>query len=338
MKPIKIAKTISLLSSLIKTNRNCKRLKFVFIENSIMQATNLETLISFKSDKQDGVYQIYGDNLEPTTEHALSDFPSLPVVDNFLCSINRTELINSLETVKLFTNTSTTMSPLYNILLDLKPTQSNIIACDGNCMKIIPIPVYELKEDTQLLISPKIIPYLKGLDSELVKIYVNQEQMQIMFSTDNVKIITKLENHKYPTYTDIIPSQFKYQIAFNQSELNKILTELTPYVKQSNDDDLTVTINQDNLNFNFIIPNGLEKNYTLPIELATISSSYIIKKPTSGVIIMPFESIDTPDKMFKIKHSYLLNSINSFDSENLYLCLQENYKNDAMYINEMPLI
>lgn len=109
-------------------------------------------------------------------------------------------LVESLNAALLTVSKSELQPMLTNILLEFQKNLLHVVSTDTHCLYMKKHTIEsDLKE--QLMISPKIAKALDGF----VKITVYFNSQNITFESDQITVITKQVDGKYPNYKKVIP-------------------------------------------------------------------------------------------------------------------------------------
>ena len=155
----------------------------------------------------------------------VKDFPSLPEINekkSFKLSV--AEFINALKSVYYSASLST-----------IKPEISSVYIYSKNNypLTVVATDSFRLAEKTLKQkfsdFTPVIVPYRNIV--EIIRVFENQEgnikiifdKNQIMLSTDNIKLISRVTEGVYPDYKQLIPKKFTTTVLMDKTELNNAL-------------------------------------------------------------------------------------------------------------------
>ncbi|MFA6183908.1 MAG: DNA polymerase III subunit beta [Parcubacteria group bacterium] len=88
------------------------------------------------------------------------------------------------------------------------------------------------------------------------KILITIEDNQIFFDVNDIKMVSRLINGKYPPYKQIIPSEFKTEILINKGELLQAIKIASVFTKK-NDGEINIIVENDK---NLIIKSELQES------------------------------------------------------------------------------
>ncbi len=136
-------------------------------------------------------------------------------------------------------------------------------------------------------------------DSEFIEISIDNNQ--IFFKINNVKLVSRLINNKYPDYNQIIPTEFKTDIIINKNDLLQAV-KIASFFTKTNDGEIKIEINSNN--------NILKiKSQTQEIGETETDLSIKIKGENQDIILNP---------------RYFIDGINNFDTENISISINNN--------------
>lgn len=157
------------------------------------------------------------------------DFPIIPEVEgNFLFSISASELKENLPRLLNSVSVDNTRIELNGINILLFEKEIALAATDSFRLSEAIIQVKpENNEDYLMFVSKNnsiIIPantfseVLRSITPETDEVKVVIEENQVFFQVDNVRIVSRLINGKYPEYKQIIPQKLGTQVLINKDE------------------------------------------------------------------------------------------------------------------------
>jgi len=95
------------------------------------------------------------------------------------------------------------------------------------------------------------------------KTLITIEDNQIFFDVDDVKMVSRLINGKYPPYKQIIPNTFKTEVLINKNELLQAIKIASVFTKKT-DGEISMVINNDE---NLIVKSELQESGENQVEL-----------------------------------------------------------------------
>ena len=155
-----------------------------------------------------------------------NDYPNTPSVDEQSVEINSTDLQQSISKVLFATAND-----------DLKPTLSGIYFDNGfivatDAHKLVKV---ETNIDADFILPKKASQQLKNLLPKDTNVALQYNQTNALFSFDNITIITRLVDGKYPNYNAVIPKENPNRLSINRQEFISVLKRMEVFAnKQTN--------------------------------------------------------------------------------------------------------
>lgn len=200
-----IAVPHSTLLNLLKTFNN---------ETITLSALNNTLTITASS----GEYQLAYDDA--------NDYPSTPNVDGQGTEINSIDLQQSISKVLFATAND-----------DLRPTLSGVYFDNGfivatDAHKLVKV---ESSINGNFILPKKASQQLKNLLPKDTNVTLQYNQTNALFSFDNITIITRLIDGKYPNYEAVIPKENPNRLSINRQEFISVLKRMEVFAnKQTN--------------------------------------------------------------------------------------------------------
>jgi DNA polymerase-3 subunit beta len=147
------------------------------------------------------------------------DFPIIPEFGGkFLFSLSGNELRESLPKLLVCVSLDGTRPELGGINVSLAEEEIGLASTDSFRLLEIKIKIktekkeeyaaFMVKNNSLIVPSGTLAEVLRALGSETQEVMVAVEENQIFFQIDNVRIVSRLINGKYPEYKQIIPKEF----------------------------------------------------------------------------------------------------------------------------------
>ncbi|HPN54673.1 MAG TPA: DNA polymerase III subunit beta [Candidatus Moranbacteria bacterium] len=155
------------------------------------------------------------------------DFPIIPEMEgDFLFSLPAQEIKEAIPRLAVCVSPDSTRPELSGINMVLQKNEVRLAATDSFRLSeaVISLKI-ENETNLSLLLEKKnsiIIPLnavmevLRVIDNNTQEIKVGIEESQIFFQVDNVRIVSRLINGKYPEYSQIIPKQFATKVVLEK--------------------------------------------------------------------------------------------------------------------------
>lgn len=130
----------------------------------------------------------------------------------------------------------------------------------------------EIKGDLNVLSSESfIIPAetfrelnkILNSSEDIGKTMITIENNQIFFDIDDIKIVSRLINGKYPPYRQIIPSTFKTEVSINKAELLQSIKIASVFTKKT-EGEINIITQDDN---KLIVKSGLQESGENQVDL-----------------------------------------------------------------------
>ncbi len=158
------------------------------------------------------------------------DFPIIPEMEgDFLFSIDAQELREHLSKLITCVSLDSTRPELTGINMMLFADEVHLAATDS--FRLAESVLVAKPKDTQIYAAfleknpSAIVPMhtmaevLRVIGQQTQEVLVGIEESQIFFQVDNVRIVSRLINGKYPPYKQIIPQSFKTKIVLEKDEV-----------------------------------------------------------------------------------------------------------------------
>ncbi len=170
-------------------------------------------------------------SVEATMKGLLAqDFPIIPEMEgSFLFSLPAQEIKESIPRLISCASLDSSRPELSGVNMLLFENEIHMAATDSFRLAESVVPIKKENEEEYKLFVEKnnslIIPantlseVLRVISPETKDIKVSIEESQIFFQIDNVRIVSRLINGKYPEYKQIIPKQFSTKIIVLRDEL-----------------------------------------------------------------------------------------------------------------------
>jgi DNA polymerase-3 subunit beta len=151
------------------------------------------------------------------------DFPIIPEMEGeFLFSLPAQEIREAIPRLAICVSLDSTRPELTGFNVVLQKNEVHIAATDSFRLAEAVISLKKEKEQLYDIFTDKttsiIVPLntfsevFRVIDNETQEIKVGIEESQIFFQVDNVRIVSRLINGKYPEYRQIIPQQFTTKV------------------------------------------------------------------------------------------------------------------------------
>jgi len=196
------------------------------ISNFINNLPSKETVILEAKDQN---LIIISDKYEANIKGlSAQEFPIIPdMEDDFLFTLSAQEVKNVIP--KIFTSVSldTTRPEISGVNINFSQKNITLATTDSFRLSEIIISIKQ-KENYNLFIekNPSLIVPINTFSevtrlivSETEEVKVGIEENQIFFQIDNIRVVSRLINGKYPEYRQIIPQKFETTMIADKEEL-----------------------------------------------------------------------------------------------------------------------
>jgi DNA polymerase-3 subunit beta len=158
------------------------------------------------------------------------DFPIIPEFNgDFMFSFSGNDLKENLPKILSCVSLDGTRPELGGVNVVLENKEVALAATDSFRLFEVKCPITIKKEDefkallskTSSIIIPSgtLLEVLRVISQEDQEVEVVVEENQIFFQIDNVRIVSRLINGKYPEYKQIIPREFSTKAIINKEEV-----------------------------------------------------------------------------------------------------------------------
>lgn len=179
--------------------------------------------VEMKTDKQQ--IQIYTEKSQ-TKINGLpeDDFPLIPVIERKeKIVVDSKELKKAIQNTSFAASTDSTRIEISGILFKIDSDSFYLVATDSYRLAERKIKLKEKKCNEREVIIPiktlqEVARILPDEDSD-VEIYFTENQ--ILFLTQNIEIVSRLVDGRYPDYKQIIPQNHKTKVVINRNEFIK---------------------------------------------------------------------------------------------------------------------
>ena len=183
--------------------------------------------IEINSDN--GRYKLAGENA--------TDFPKVPqVTDGYSIDLSSELLSNAISNTIFSTSTDELRPAMTGIFLKLSTSSCTFVSTDGHrLVKYVRSDISGDEVDHEMILPRKSLNLLKStLPSEKssdVKLEFNASNA--FFSFDNVKMVCRLIDERYPDYENVIPLDNSNNIVIDKSEVLSSLKRISIYANKT---------------------------------------------------------------------------------------------------------
>ena len=183
--------------------------------------------IEINSDN--GRYKLAGENA--------TDFPKVPqVTDGYSIDLSSELLSNAISNTIFSTSTDELRPAMTGVFLKLSTSSCTFVSTDGHrLVKYIRSDISGDEVDHEMILPRKSLNLLKSTlpsdKSSDVKLEFNASNA--FFSFDNVKMVCRLIDERYPDYENVIPLDNSNNIVIDKSEVLSSLKRISIYANKT---------------------------------------------------------------------------------------------------------
>ena len=197
-----------------------------------------EQPITFSIDDENYNIEINSDNgrYKLAGENA-TDFPKVPqVTDGYSIDLSSELLSNAISNTIFSTSTDELRPAMTGIFLKLSTSSCTFVSTDGHrLVKYIRSDISGDEVDHEMILPRKSLNLLKSTlpsdKSSDVKLEFNASNA--FFSFDNVKMVCRLIDERYPDYENVIPLDNSNNIVIDKSEVLSSLKRISIYANKT---------------------------------------------------------------------------------------------------------
>lgn len=174
-----------------------------------------------------GRYRLAGENA--------TDFPKIPTVSNATLVDMSTEVLSSAIANTIFATSSDELRPaMTGVYINLSATNTTFVATDGHRLVRYRRVDIASPDSTTLIIPRKALNLLKStLPSENVPVSVEFNQSNAYFKFENIKMICRLIDERFPDYENVIPTENPNTMNINRQEILSSLKRIAIYANKT---------------------------------------------------------------------------------------------------------
>ena len=171
------------------------------------------------------------------------DFPLIPKLNKDQCFlIKAKDFKEAVASVSFAVSTSETRPEISGVFMSFKGKELILAATDSYRLAEKKVELVEntVAEEKKIIVPVKTLQEISrilGVFKEETSIeYAENLEIcltdnQIMFSYNNIELVSRLIEGQYPDYTQIIPTEFNSHVKFNISELSKAVKTTSLFTK-----------------------------------------------------------------------------------------------------------
>lgn len=197
-----------------------------------------EQPVTFSIDDQNYNIEINSDNgrYKLAGENS-ADFPKVPGVNDGYSSDINSEILNSAISNTIFSTSTDELRPaMTGVFFKLASTGCTFVSTDGHrLVKYIRTDIKGDEVDHDMILPRKSLNLLKSIlptdKSSDIKLDFNASNAY--FSFENIKMVCRLIDERYPDYDNVIPSDNSNSVTITKSELLGSLKRISIYANKT---------------------------------------------------------------------------------------------------------
>ena len=197
-----------------------------------------EQPVTFSIDDQNYNIEINSDNgrYKLAGENS-ADFPKVPGVNDGYSSDINSEILNSAISNTIFSTSTDELRPaMTGVFFKLSSTRCTFVSTDGHrLVKYIRTDIKGDEVDHDMILPRKSLNLLKSIlptdKSSDIKLDFNASNAY--FSFENIKMVCRLIDERYPDYNNVIPSDNSNTVTITKSELLGSLKRISIYANKT---------------------------------------------------------------------------------------------------------
>ncbi|MDF9798641.1 DNA polymerase-3 subunit beta [Catalinimonas alkaloidigena] len=174
-----------------------------------------------------GQYRLSGENA--------TDFPSIAKVEDGYDVEIPSDVLSSAVSNTLFATSTDELRPaMTGVYVNLKDDNSTFVATDGHrLIRYLRSDVHSSNK-TSLIIPRKALSLLKTtLPTDRVPVNVQFNASNVFFKFNNIQLICRLIDERYPDYENVIPKDNKNEMVINRLEFLSSLKRIAIYANKT---------------------------------------------------------------------------------------------------------
>ena len=197
-----------------------------------------EQPVTFSIDDQNYNIEINSDNgRSKLAGENSADFPKVPGVNDGYSSDINSEILNSAISNTIFSTSTDELRPaMTGVFFKLSSTGCTFVSTDGHrLVKYIRTDIKGDEVDHDMILPRKSLNLLKSIlptdKSSDIKLDFNASNAY--FSFENIKMVCRLIDERYPDYDNVIPSDNSNTVTITKSELLGSLKRISIYANKT---------------------------------------------------------------------------------------------------------
>ncbi len=186
-----------------------------------------EKTYSIEISSDNGRYKLVGE--------MAADFPKLPEVSNGVSVDVSSSVLGSAISNCIFATSNDELRPaMTGVYLSLSPTNATFVATDGHRLVRYRRVDVASEEENAIIIPRKALNLLKTtLPSANSNVVVEFNRANAYFHFNNIKMICRLIDERFPDYENVIPADNENFMSINRVELLNSLKRISIYANRT---------------------------------------------------------------------------------------------------------
>tara|TARA_B100001564_G_scaffold256861_1_gene218723 strand:- start:401 stop:1531 length:1131 start_codon:yes stop_codon:yes gene_type:complete len=188
-----------------------------------------ESNYNIEINSDNGRYKLAGENS--------ADFPKVPEIsDGYSFNINSNTLGTAIGNTIFSTSTDELRPAMTGVFLRLSSKSCTFVSTDGHrLVKYIRTDIKGDEVDHDMIIPRKSLNLLKSIipSDDKNEISIEFNASNAFFSYDNISMVCRLIDERYPDYENVIPSDNSNNITVDKSEILNSLKRISIYANKT---------------------------------------------------------------------------------------------------------
>jgi DNA polymerase-3 subunit beta len=182
---------------------------------------NIPVTFNVDMDSQE-IQLLAGEGKYKLIGHNSDEFPQIPVLENTVSvKLDASMLVNAFSKTLFATGTDELRPVMSGVYCEIEQDHMNFVATDAH--KLVRYRRHDVKSDksASFILPKKPLNHLKNImpdDSEM-EIKMEYNDTNAVFQFDDVTMVCRLIDGKYPNYEAVIPTQNPYKLVVNRKNL-----------------------------------------------------------------------------------------------------------------------
>lgn len=188
-----------------------------------------EDTFAIQLQSENGKYKIAGESAE--------EFPRWPSMENTEeFEMAKEDLLEAIHHTFFATGQDELKPALTGILMDLRQDKIVFVATDGNRLAKYQKNDFDCQNERKMILSRKNINMLKNVlpAKEVGAVGITYNENHVGFMVDDIHIVGRLVDHKFPAYDTAIPAESKSHLVVNRTDMLHAIKRIAIFANKSN--------------------------------------------------------------------------------------------------------